>query len=138
MLVQVGAGIQIPSNSSRLLLKWGLHPFLASNIVEPGKITFRRWENGAVIGLTKLVPEFQENFDAPYYVVHRAHFHDAMYQLALQLGVDVRINSKVVDYDAEAPSITIENGATHTADLVISADGEFGIVCRQVPLKPPG
>ncbi|KIW23274.1 uncharacterized protein PV07_11485 [Cladophialophora immunda] len=122
-LGEVGAGIQIPSNSSRLLLKWGLQPFLASKIVEPEDIKFRRWENGAVIGLTKLVPEFQDNFDAPYYVVHRAHFHDAMYQLALQLGVEVRINSKVIDYDEDAPSITTEHGESFTADLVICSDG---------------
>ncbi len=98
---------------------------MKSHIVEPENIAFRRWENGAVIGLTKLVPEFQENFDAPYYVVHRAHFHDAMYQLALKLDVNVRINSKVVAYDEDAPSITIENGQTFSADLVISSDGLF-------------
>jgi salicylate hydroxylase len=120
---QVGAGIQIPSNSSRLLLKWGLGPFLADKVVEPEDIKFRRWENGAVIGLTKLIPEFQDNFDAPYYVVHRAHFHDALHQLALRLGVQVQINSKVVDYDAEAASITTEHGQTFSADMVICADG---------------
>ncbi|KAJ9615640.1 hypothetical protein H2200_001715 [Cladophialophora chaetospira] len=122
-LAEVGAGIQIPSNSSRLLLKWGLKPFLDNKIVEPEDIKFRRWENGSVIGLTKLIPEFQENFDAPYYVVHRAHFHDALHQLALQLGVDVQINSKVVEYDAEAPSITTEHGQSFTGDLIICSDG---------------
>ncbi|EXJ57166.1 salicylate hydroxylase [Cladophialophora yegresii CBS 114405] len=122
-LAEVGAGIQIPSNSSRLLLRWGLRPFLGDKVVEPEDIKFRRWENGAPIGLTKLIPDFQENFDAPYYVVHRAHFHDAMYQLALQLGVEVQINSKVVDYDAEKPSITTEHDQSFTADLIICSDG---------------
>ncbi|KAJ4515685.1 hypothetical protein HRR75_003764 [Exophiala dermatitidis] len=126
-LGEVGAGIQIPSNSSRLLIKWGLRPFLESKVVTPADIAFRRWENGAVIGLTRLLPEFEENFDAPYWVVHRAHFHDAMYRLAVKLGVDVVINSKVVDYDIEKPSITIENGKTYTADLVVSSDAyRFG------------
>lgn len=101
-----------------------MQPFLKSKVVEPEDIAFRRWENGAIIGLTKLVPEFQENFDAPYYVVHRAHFHDALYQLALKLGVDVKINSKVVAYDDEAPSITLENGESFSADLIVSSDGE--------------
>lgn len=92
--------------------------------MKPTQIAFRRWENGAVIGLTRLVPEFEENFDAPYYVVHRAHFHDALYQLALKLGVEVVINAKVIDYDAEAPSITVESGKSYTADLVVASDGE--------------
>ena len=78
-----------------------------------------------MIGLTRLVPEFQENFGAPYYVVHRAHFHEAMYQLALRLGVDVKINSKVTNYNLDTPSITLVNGQTFTADLIIAADGKY-------------
>ncbi|KIW16953.1 hypothetical protein PV08_04144 [Exophiala spinifera] len=122
-LGEVGAGIQIPSNSTRLLIKWGLEPFLASKIVKPGHIAFRRWEDGKTIGLTKLIPHFEREFDAPYYVLHRAHFHDAMYQLALQLGIVVKINSKVLDYDEDAPSITLENGEIHLADLIVGSDG---------------
>ncbi|KIV90285.1 hypothetical protein PV10_07604 [Exophiala mesophila] len=122
-LGEVGAGIQIPSNSSRLLIKWGLKPFLASRVVTPASIAFKRWQDGDVIALTKLVPEFQDNFDAPYWVVHRAHFHDAMYQLAKQLGVEVILNSRVVEYDQHGPSITTENGTTYSGDLVICSDG---------------
>lgn len=123
-LGEVGAGIQIPSNSTRLLIEWGLDPFLAGKIVKPGNIAFRRWENGKIIGLTKLVPQFERDFDAPYYVVHRAHFHDAMYRLALKLGVNIKINAKVLEFDEDAPSITLENGESYSADLVIASDGK--------------
>jgi salicylate hydroxylase len=122
-LGEVGAGIQIPSNSARLLLEWGLGPFLGDKVVEPEGISFRRWETGNVIGYTKLIPDFRETFKAPYYVVHRAHFHDALYQLALRLGVEVKINSKVVDYDEHTPSLTVEDGRSMQADLIIAADG---------------
>ncbi|KAK5271662.1 hypothetical protein LTR96_003488 [Exophiala xenobiotica] len=132
-LGEVGAGIQIPSNSTRLLIKWGLEPFLEGKIVKPGNIAFRRWEDGKTIGLTKLIPQFEREFDAPYYVVHRAHFHDAMYQLALQLGIAVKINSKVLDYDEDAPSIMLENGESYSADLIIASDGEW--VELQYPLR---
>jgi len=114
----------MPPNSNRLLLKWGLGPFIASNVVEPGSISFRRWKDGDVIGYTKLVPEFQENFAAPYYVIHRAHFHDALFQLASYLGVEIKLDSRVVDYDDETPSITLHNGETLTADLIIGVDGK--------------
>jgi len=88
-------------------------------------MSFRRWDNGEVIGYTKLVPDFRDNFQAPYYVVHRAHFHDALHKRALELGVEVRVNSKVVDYDLEAPSIELENGQVLSADLIVAADGKF-------------
>lgn len=87
-------------------------------------MTFRRWEDGAAIGYTKLVPEFQENFKAPYYVVHRAHFHEALYRRAVDLGVDIKIDSRVDIYDLEAPSVQVANGKVYHADLIVSADGE--------------
>jgi salicylate hydroxylase len=84
---------------------------------------FRRWEDGTVIGNTRLVPHFRDDFGAPYYVIHRAHFHDALYQQALKLGVKVVINSRVQSYDAFKPSITLVDGSVYAADLVIAADG---------------
>jgi salicylate hydroxylase len=92
-------------------------------VVEPDNISIRRWKSGEVIGYTKLVPEFRETFGAPYYVVHRAHFHDALYRRAVELGVKVQTGAKVVDYDLGAPSITLEDGSKQTADLVVAAEG---------------
>ncbi|KIM95487.1 hypothetical protein OIDMADRAFT_45296 [Oidiodendron maius Zn] len=131
-LSEVGAGIQIPSNSARLLQSWGLGPFLDPHVVEPNGITFRRWESGNVIGYTKLVPDFRENFKAPYYVVHRAHFHAALHRRALELGVDVRVASRVVEYDLEAPSVKVETGEVFLADLVVAADGIKSIARKLV------
>lgn len=86
-------------------------------------MAFRRWENGDAIGYTKLVPEFTDNFRAPYYVVHRAHFHKALYDKALELGVEVKVNSKVEEYSADQASVKLENGQVYTADLIVAADG---------------
>src|SRR5258708_32124057 len=91
-------------------------------------MTFRRWENGEVIGFRKLVPEFRNNFKAPYYVVHRAHFHTALYKKALELGVQVKVASKVEEYDTEAPSVTLGTGEVLTADLVVAADGTLLLI----------
>ncbi|KAI5241768.1 hypothetical protein E4T42_07892 [Aureobasidium subglaciale] len=122
-LGEVGAGIQIPSNSSRILLDWGLGSFLKGKVVEPENITFRRWEDGSAVGFTKLIPEFQKSFDAPYYVVHRADFHDAMHKLALELGVEVLVSSRVVRYNSEDAAVVTANGRKYSGDLVIAADG---------------
>lgn len=57
-------------------------------------------------------------------MIHRAHLHEALHKLALELGVKVKLASTVVDYDLDAPSLTLENGSVHHGDLVIGADGE--------------
>ncbi|KGO40051.1 Monooxygenase, FAD-binding [Penicillium expansum] len=122
-LGEVGAGIQIPSNSTRLLSRLGLDPYLKEYVTEPEFISFRRWQSGDVIGLTRLIPSFQERFGAPYYVIHRANFHSALHQRALDLGVTVKVASRVVGYNVEEPSIVLENGENASADLIVAADG---------------
>ncbi|KAF9735030.1 hypothetical protein PMIN06_000802 [Paraphaeosphaeria minitans] len=122
-LGEVGAGIQVPPNSRRLLIRWGLGPYLKGKTVEPDAIRHRRWQNGEVLSLTRLVPEFEEKFGAGYYVIHRANLQLAMFELAVSLGVRVMVNAGVRSYNAEASSVTLENGGTHFADLIVAADG---------------
>lgn len=120
---EVGAGIQVPSNVSRLLLRWGLGPLLDGKVVEPKDISFRRWKNGNVIGYTNLVPHFHDTFGAPYYVVHRAHLHESMQRLARELGVRILTASKVMNYDMDGPSLTLQDESTFGGDLIVAADG---------------
>ncbi|KAL4896202.1 hypothetical protein BDV59DRAFT_210798 [Aspergillus ambiguus] len=143
-LGEVGAGIQIPPNSARLLLKLGLGPYLQPYVTEPGSISFRRWATGETIGYTKLIPEFRKTFDAPYYVVHRAHFHSAMHKRAIDAGVKVKLASRVVDYNPRTPSIKLADGSIYKADLIVAADGIKSIARAKLhrgiekPLERPG
>lgn len=121
--MQVGAGIQIPPNSARLLLQLGLGPYLEKYVTEPESVLMRRWQNGQIIGRTRLHPQFRQLFHGPYWVIHRAHFHQALHSLAVDLGVTVKLASKVVSYDVHGPGITLENGSSVSAELVVAADG---------------
>ncbi|KIX97613.1 uncharacterized protein Z520_06391 [Fonsecaea multimorphosa CBS 102226] len=131
-LGEVGAGIQIPSNSSRLLKRWGVAEHLAPFIVEPHGINLLRWKDGKLIGKTQLVPDFQYRFGAPYYVIHRAHLHSALHRRAMDLGVDIQINSRVTEYRPETATIVLASGKTYRSDLVVAADA--GVQSVAVPI----
>ncbi|RHZ43502.1 putative salicylate hydroxylase [Aspergillus thermomutatus] len=143
-LGEVGAGIQVPPNSSRLLLKLGLGPYLENYVSQPEGISFRRWENGKVIGHTRLIPGFRQTFGGPYYVIHRADFHSALYRRALDLGVTVKLACRVVDYNPQVPRIKLEDGQSFEADLIVAADGIKSIARTKLhgdiekPLEKPG
>ncbi|KAM0205010.1 hypothetical protein ACHAQI_009558 [Fusarium lateritium] len=122
-LGEVGAGIQIPPNSSRLLLKWGLGPYLEESAVKPESMTFRRWANGDPVGYTSLCPEFETRYGAPYFVIHRADFHRALCRRAKDLGVKIITDSRVMGYDQSIPSASTLDGREYRADLIIAADG---------------
>lgn len=130
---EVGAGIQVPPNSTRLFLSWGVGPHIEQYISEPHTINLRRWKDGSLIGTTKLKPDFRHKYNAPYFVLHRADYHSALLARAKELGVTITGDSEVESYnfsttlDAKATgvpvSITLKNGTTHSADLVIGSDG---------------
>lgn len=120
----VGAGIQIPPNSGRLLQRWNVLEHLQKYAVQPEGIHFRRWENGNIIGYTALGQTFQDDFEVPYYVVHRAHFHEALYQRAMQLGVSMTLGCRVMEYEESKGSVVLENGQRIRGDLIIATDGK--------------
>jgi salicylate hydroxylase len=64
LLMEVGAGIQIPPNSSHLLESWGLKELL-KKVVWPKSINMRRYKNGDIIGATPLDPKMTK----PSYVL---------------------------------------------------------------------
>ncbi|KAL5335593.1 hypothetical protein BJX70DRAFT_390532 [Aspergillus crustosus] len=122
-LSEVGAGIQIPPNSSRILHSWGLKASLERRSVKPSSIMWRRWQDGSIIGNARLNPCSEEKFGSPYYVTHRAHLHDALHERAVELGVHVKLRKKVEVYKPDEGIVRFADGEVVNSDLVIAADG---------------
>jgi salicylate hydroxylase len=61
-------------------------------------------------------------------VIHRADFHTALHQRALDLGVTIKLASRVTEYNPQGSSILLENGTAVSADLIVAADGSFPFV----------
>ncbi|EJU02716.1 FAD/NADP-binding domain-containing protein, partial [Dacryopinax primogenitus] len=132
---EVGAGIQVTPNVSRILLSWGLGPQLERTAVIPGAIVFRRWTTGERVGYTSWA-DITKTHGAPYCHVHRADFHKMLYDLALGAGVTIRLGSLVTSIDPDTPSVTLRSGEVLPCDLLVGADGvKSGI--RQVIVGSP-
>ncbi|RZK95662.1 MAG: FAD-binding protein, partial [Methylobacterium sp.] len=69
---EVGAGIQLSPNASRVLIGLGLGAALRRAASEPPAVVVRALTSGAVIGGVALGANLRERFGAPYYVIHRA------------------------------------------------------------------
>lgn len=70
-LGEVGAGIQIPPNSSRLLREWGVYEEVQKCAVLPQNIHFRRYASGEIIGRTPLHPTMSEQYGTPSVIHNR-------------------------------------------------------------------
>nr|ANB32222.1 4-hydroxybenzoate decarboxylase [Boreostereum vibrans] len=136
-LGEVGAGIQIPPNSSRILRQWGLLPALEEVSVRPLDSVLRSYRDGKVLSRINLVPGYEERFGAPYYHIHRADFHRILVDKARALGVEILLGKSVRTIDFNAPSLTMADGSVYNdADVIIGADG-LKSVCREQMLGHP-
>ncbi|KAJ7764124.1 hypothetical protein DFH07DRAFT_882245 [Mycena maculata] len=138
-IADVGAGIQVGPNLSRLLIRWGLGPQLEKLATKPQAITFLRYSNGERVGWTKWGQAMEDDHGAPYYHIHRADLLDILHGLAAPY-MTLRLNSKVLDIDPRVAQVTLENGECLNGDLIIGADGIKSVVRETVvggPTKAP-
>lgn len=138
---EVGAGIQVSPNVSRLLIRWGIGRQLDAVGVKPEAIVLRRYSTGERVGYTRWAERMEEH-GAPYYHIHRADFHKLLFDLAAP-HTDLHLSSTVIDVDPSVPSITLANGTVVKGDLLIGADGVKSLVQKAVlgksnPAQPTG
>ena len=63
-LGEIGSGIQITPNVSRLLIKWRVAGVIGENLVEFEELNMRRWD-GTKVGYTKMVPNVRRDLGYP-------------------------------------------------------------------------
>ncbi|KAF7292753.1 FAD/NAD-P-binding domain-containing protein [Mycena indigotica] len=134
-LVEVGAGIQISPNVSRLLIRWGLGEELRAAMVKPQAITFRRYKTGRRVGWTKWGTTMDNDYGAPYCHLHRADLLNMLYKLAAPY-MTLFLNSRVVKVDADRCCVSLASGASFSADIILGADGVKSMVREVVVGRP--
>ena len=122
-LSEIGAGIQIPPNSSRILEAYGLGDQLREQVAWPRNIALRRYATGQQRGLTPLHPHLIKTYGYPYWLIHRADYQRILFNAATALGVEVILSARVASVDQQKPSVTTTEGTEFQADVVVGADG---------------
>lgn len=120
---EVGAGIQLAPNATRVLRRLDVLDAVAAPASRPSHLSFRSWSDGSEICRYATGREAEEEFGAPYLLLHRADLHDAL--VAAVPPGSVRLNTTVVDItqDDDSARITTATGERLHADLVVAADG---------------
>ena len=138
---EIGAGIQLGPNLTRVLKGWGLGEALNAVAAFPNSLQVRDAESGAHLGQLRLGNTALQRYGAPYATVHRADLHalllDALKphthcQIQLGAGVDsfTQNDSGVnVEITAAAP---FQQRQTAQGDLLVGADGLWSSVRQQL------
>ncbi|KAB5540244.1 hypothetical protein GE09DRAFT_252781 [Coniochaeta sp. 2T2.1] len=123
-LAEIGAGLQVTPNATRLLERWGLNGRLQGLVSNPQVFTVHRYSDGALLGKrdnygAEMLDKYQGNF----WDIHRADLQTAMYERARELGAEFRFGVLVEGHDFSLPEVTLSSGEKIGGDLIIAADG---------------
>lgn len=123
-LHEVGAGLQITPNGSRLLRRWGVDDaLLAAETATPAWLRIQRFSGELLAQRTGYEQEVRRSYGSPLWGLHRVDLQSALARRARELGVTILLATKVVDVDFEAPAVTLVDGERVVGDLVVAADG---------------
>ena len=125
-LKEVGAGIQISSNGTRVLYALGLEDALARIQVMPSKRQIRHWSTGETWNWFELGPATQQRYGTPHVMLHRGDLHGLLADAVRGLKPDaIHIGKRCSGISQSADRVKIEftDGTAAEAASVIGADG---------------
>jgi len=129
-LEEVGAGLQLSPNASRVLIDLGLQPRLAPHAVTPDAISLMSARSGGEIARLPLGGAGLFQADAPYWVVHRADLQAAL-QAHVQSSPDIelRLGCQFEDVGNHAKGLTVaqRSGTARQQELAVALVGADGI-----------
>lgn len=123
---EVGAGLQLAPNATRVLRHLGLD--LRPIAVRAEAIEMRRWADGTVLRRTPLGSACEDEFGAPYYTVHRADLHAGLLGLLSPGRVHTGRRCVQISQDAHGVGLRFADGSAASADVLIGADGIRSVV----------
>jgi salicylate hydroxylase len=133
-LSEVGAGIQIGPNVTRILQAWGLGAALAQVAAFPEQLQARDAQTGQVLGNLPLGARAQARYGAPYATIHRADLQGLLHRAALSAGVDLLLGQTVQGWQGTEAALQVNTveGLSLQASALIGADGVWSAVRQQL------
>ena len=120
---EVGAGLQIAPNCTRILESWGLLERVLELGVRPEALVMRDALDGSL--LTRLdLADARSRYGSPYVVIHRSDLHATLLDACRDAGVDLVTGVRVTGYEhLDDGAAVLHEGGRETAPVVLAADG---------------
>jgi salicylate hydroxylase len=125
-LSEIGAGVQISANGTRVLNSLGLERALATWSVRPDAKEIRHWRSGRTWKLFDLGVVSEQRYGSPYIFIHRGDLHRLLVNAVQAHKPDaIRQGARCIGLEQSADSVRLqlESGGSARGRLVVGADG---------------
>jgi 2-polyprenyl-6-methoxyphenol hydroxylase-like FAD-dependent oxidoreductase len=120
---EVGAGLQMAPNATRILRQWGLLDKIIEAGVHPRRLVFKDAIDGSVLTSVGLGEAFNARYQAPYVVIHRSDLLTILFEACRDAGVELMPNCAVKDVTVLSDQVVVHSTGDHHAAAAIAADG---------------
>jgi len=134
---EVGAGLQLAPNATRILRSWGLLAEVVNAGVLPHRLVMRDAMDGGELTHLDLA-DTERRYGAPYVVIHRSDLHAILVRACRAAGVDLVTDTAVLDVElGDRQAVAVSAARRDTAELVLAADGLNSLLRKRISTDEP-
>ena len=134
-LREVGAGVQLGANGTRVLIALGLEEPMRRIVCEPEGKEMRLWTTGQTWPVFDLGVGSTQRYGAPYWMAHRGDFHAVLLSAVRATAPEaIRTGAECTGFAQTADGVTLHlaSGEQVTGDVLLAADGVHSAIRRQM------
>jgi salicylate hydroxylase len=137
-LEEVGAGIQLSPNASRILIDLGLREPLQRHVVAPEELRVMNAQSARLLARAPLGADAERRYGAPYWVIHRGDLQAVLIE-AVRANPDIvlRLGARVEDFAIHGNGVTVSGLLSHQpleerGIALVGADGLWSSLRRRL------
>jgi salicylate hydroxylase len=134
-LKEVGAGVQISPNGTRVLFQLGLEKPIMAACYQPPRQEFRLWSSGERWESPVTAQSLVELYGAPHVTMHRADLQSILADAVRARSPNaIRVGAPCVGFDEGEAEVRLklEGGREEVGDVLVGADGIHSTVRAQL------
>jgi salicylate hydroxylase len=134
-LRELGAGLQLSANGTRVLIELGLGETMRRIVCEPAGKEIRLWNTGQTWQPFDFGAGSVERYGAPYWMAHRGDFHTVLLDAVRACNpAAVRTGANCIGFEQNDDGITLHlaDGERIAGDVLIGADGVHSRIRQQM------
>jgi 3-hydroxybenzoate 6-monooxygenase len=120
---EVGAGLQMAPNATRILRSWGVLDQVVAQGVLPRRLVMRDALDGRELTHLDLA-DVERRYGAPYIVLHRSDLHAVLLDACRAAGVELVTDAEITEVEFRPDhAVAIGDGRRDDGRVVLAADG---------------
>jgi salicylate hydroxylase len=129
-LGEIGAGITLAPNATRVLDAVGLEKEIEAVSTVPTRQGVRHYKTGDILVKTERKENSKDRYGAAYYQTHRADVHHALVDAGRRRGIPIRTSKKAISVaqDDRTATVHFADGSSAEGDVIVAADGVKSVI----------